>query len=241
MGNIGHDAEERRRNAIAFLDADLRGLLQVKEVEETVQAKLVVAKVRSMSRMSTIADDRGKMRAFCVDALGLDEARDVVEIASLVDTWESASTRVPVRNKAEAEARVASLPRALNKIEIQDLLVKFQKIHGIKLEDRNTPAASTLEQVYDQIEQGEMKNMNELGPVLKQGGCRGRRAGCNDREGYRHVEGEEGLWGVCKTTKSRRVSQTHGSGRTHLSPGLVEVPTEGKFEGPGTTRFPQVS
>lgn len=110
--------------------------------------------------MSTIADDRVKMRAFCVDALGLEADRNVAEIASLVDMWESASARVAVRNKAEAEAGVSSLPRALNKVEVQDVLVLFQKVHGIKLEDGNTPAATTLEQVFDQVEQGEMKNMS---------------------------------------------------------------------------------
>ena len=160
MAGIGHDTEERRRNAIALVDADLHGLLQVKEVDEVLQAKLSVAKVRSMSRMSTIADNRTAMRSFCVDVLGMDAAHDVVEIASLVDTWESASTRITVRNKAEAEAGVASMPRALNKVEVQELLVKFQKVHGIKLEDRNTPATSTLEQIFDQIEQGELKNMS---------------------------------------------------------------------------------
>lgn len=46
MADIGHDTEERRKNAIALLDADLHGLLQVKEVDETLQAKLAVAKVR---------------------------------------------------------------------------------------------------------------------------------------------------------------------------------------------------
>lgn len=54
----------------------------------------------------------------CIDVLSLDETRDVVEIVSLVDVWESASTSVTVRNKAEAEAGVASLPRALNKVEV---------------------------------------------------------------------------------------------------------------------------
>ena len=58
MAGIGHDTDERRRNAIALLDADLHGLLQVKEVEDVLQAKLSVARVRSMSRMSTVADDR---------------------------------------------------------------------------------------------------------------------------------------------------------------------------------------
>ena len=149
-----------RCNAIALLDADLHGLLQVKEVEEVLQAKLSVAKVRSISRMSTVADDRAAMRKFCVDVLTLDETRDVVEIASLVDAWESANTRVSVRNKAEAEAGVANIPKALSKVEVQELLVKFQRVHGVKLEDRNTPAASTLEQIFDQAEQGEFKNMS---------------------------------------------------------------------------------
>ena len=30
----------------------------------------------------------------------------------------------------------------------------------MKLEDKNTPAASTLEQIFDQVDQGEMKNMS---------------------------------------------------------------------------------
>ena len=160
MANIGHDTDERRKNAIALLDADLHGLLQVKEVDEVLQAKLSVAKVRSISRMSTVADDRAGMRKFCTEVLTLDDTRDIVEIASLVDTWESATTRVSVRNKAEAEAGVANLPRALNKVEIQELLVRFQKVHGVKLEDRTTPAAMTLEQIFDQVEQGELKNMS---------------------------------------------------------------------------------
>ena len=160
MAGIGHDTEERRKNAIALIDADLHGLLQVKEVDEVLQAKLSVAKIRSMSRMSTVADDRAGMRRFCTEVLTLDETRDIVEIALLVDAWESASARVTVRNKAEAEAGVANLPRALHKVEIQELLVKFQKVHGIKLEDRNTPAATALEQVFDQVEQGELKNMS---------------------------------------------------------------------------------
>ena len=110
--------------------------------------------------MSTVADDRPAMRKFCADVLALDETRDVVEIASLVDAWESASTRVSVRNKAEAEAGVANVPRALNKVEVQELLVKFQNVHGIKLEDKTIPASTTLEQVFDQVEQGEFKNMS---------------------------------------------------------------------------------
>lgn len=69
-----------------MIDADLHGLLQVKKVDEVLQAKLAVARVGSMSRMSTIADNRAGVRTFCTDVLGLKSARDVVEIAALVDT-----------------------------------------------------------------------------------------------------------------------------------------------------------
>ena len=158
--DIGHDTPVRRANAVALLDADLHGLLQIKEVNEVIQAKLAIARVRTISRLSTVADDRAGMRRFCVDSLGLDEARDVIDIASMVDAWESSSTRMSVRHKAEAEAGLASQPRALNKVEIQDLLTKFQSVHGLKLEDKNIPAASTLEQIFDQVEQGELKNMS---------------------------------------------------------------------------------
>ena len=158
--DIGHDTPARRANAIALLDADLHGLLQIKEVSEVLQAKLSVARVRTISRLSTVTDDRAGMRNFCVDSLGLDEMNDVIDIASMVDAWESSSTRMSVRHKAEAEAGLASQPRALNKVEVQDLLIKFQSVHGLKLEDRNIPAASTLEQIFDQVEQGELKNMS---------------------------------------------------------------------------------
>lgn len=39
MVDIRHDTEERRKNAIALLDADLRGLLQVKEVDESGETR----------------------------------------------------------------------------------------------------------------------------------------------------------------------------------------------------------
>lgn len=38
----------RRANAISLLDADLHGLLQIKEVNETLQPKLSIARVRTI-------------------------------------------------------------------------------------------------------------------------------------------------------------------------------------------------
>ena len=155
-GDIGHGTPERRSRAIKLLEADFHGLLQVKEITEVNQAKLAVAMVRSVSRLSTVADDRAGIRQFCQRVLNLDPNNNMVEIAAIIDAWESCTTRMSVRHKAEAEATLSSQPRAVNKVE----LARFESIHGYKLKDRTTPAASALEQIFDQVENGEFKNMS---------------------------------------------------------------------------------
>lgn len=158
--DIGHDAAERRLRAIEALDADFHGLLQLKGLSEVLQAKLAVARVRTIARFAAMADSRSAMRQFGNEVLALDPLRDLVEVAALVDAWESATLRVAVRNQAVSEAKVSALPRAVPKVETSNLKEKFEAVHNIKLEDRATPAPSTLEQIFEQIEQGELKNMS---------------------------------------------------------------------------------
>ena len=167
MADIGHDTPERRGRAIALLDADLHGLLQIKEVTEVLQAKISVARVRSISKLSTIADDRAGIRNFCTNTLALDAVADMVDVAAIVDAWEASTTRMRVRHNAEAEASLAAVPRAVPKVEVQDLMNRFEALHGYKLEDKTTPATSTLEVVFDQIEAGELKQMSLTQMVSK--------------------------------------------------------------------------
>ena len=150
--------EDVRREQIDQLEPDLHGLLQRKEVSAVTQAKLAYANCKSLSRFHSIADDRAQLRAFANNTLRLDNAIDVMEIAALVDSWEAARVRMEVRHKAEAEASVSSLPISLPKVEVQDLIKKFETAH-YKLEDKITPAASTLELIFDQVENGELKTM----------------------------------------------------------------------------------
>lgn len=89
------------RHAIALLDADLRGLLQIKEVSEELQAKLSVERVRSVSKLSTVADDRAGIRAFCQASLNLTAAANMVDIASIVDAWD----RFDNEDESEAQSR----------------------------------------------------------------------------------------------------------------------------------------
>ena len=157
--DIGDDTDERRANAVSLIDPDLHGMLQVKEVPLLIQARLSVARVRTMSRLSTVADDRGSVGNFCHDTLNMNLVNDIVDVAAVVDAWESSQVRMTARNKAEAEASISSQPRAVNKVELQDLIQKYETLHGTKLEDKFTPAAVALEQVFEQVENGEFKNM----------------------------------------------------------------------------------
>ena len=157
--DIGDDTDERRANAISLLEPDLHGILQVKEVPALIQARLSVARVRTVSRLSSMADDRAAVRNFCRDTLNLSLVNDIVDVASVVDAWESSQVRITARNKSEAEAAISSQPRAINKVELHDLVSKFEALHGGKLEDKFTPAAVALEQVFEQVENGEFKNM----------------------------------------------------------------------------------
>ena len=147
------------RDAVASLDPDFQGLLERKELAQVVQARLGNVGVRSISRFSVIGEANGDVRAFAVDHLRMDRGRDVVQIAALVDAWQASKTRMSVRHQVEAEAATASLPPPVNKTEAQDLRVRFEQMH-YKLEDKVTPASGTLEQMFEQVEAGEWKNMS---------------------------------------------------------------------------------
>ena len=57
------------RDAVASLDPDFQGLLERKELEQIVQARLGNVGVRSISRFSVIGEANGDVRTFAVDHL----------------------------------------------------------------------------------------------------------------------------------------------------------------------------
>ncbi len=159
MAAIGHATAEERKAAILLLEPDFHGLLERKGVTEELQARLSTLVVRSISRFNAIADDRGQLRTFAVRSLERDAGVHAVEIAAILDAWEAARTRMEVRHKAEAEAASANLPMAVNKVEIHDLKRRFEAMH-YKLDEKSMPASGTLEQIFDQLENGELKVMH---------------------------------------------------------------------------------
>lgn len=145
-----------RQQLIALLEPDLHGLLERKEVPVLVQALLAQAGCKSLSRFSAIADDRATMRAFEGNTLQIDRAADPMTMAALVDSWEASKVRMEVRHKAEAEASTSNVPIAVNKVEVFDLRKRFERVF-YKLEDKVAPASSTLELLFDEVENGEFK------------------------------------------------------------------------------------
>ena len=163
----------------------------------------------------------------------------MIDIASMVDShdsWESSSTRMTVRHKAEAEAGLASQPRALNK-EIQDLLTKFQSVHGLKLEDRNIPAASTLEQTFDQVEQGELKNMSLVQFVSRED-AEADVFGATIEKGTGALKVKKG-YRECPKPRTPEEFRRRMSVVAHSS-GPAEVPAESDSSRSTAHAFPQV-
>ena len=152
------DVPEGLAEAIKALDPDFQGLLERKDVPARLQGTLSNTGVKSISRFAVLGESAADLRRFATDHCNLAAARDVVQIAGLIDAWEASRTRMQARHKAEAEASIASLPPPMNKTEAQDLKVRFEQAH-YKLEDKVWPATGTLEVLFDQVESGEWRHM----------------------------------------------------------------------------------
>ena len=158
MAAVDLNDADTQKEYIEMLEPDFHGLLQRKEVAILTQARLAFANCKSLSRFNSVAGTRAQLRDFARASLRLDPAVDAMEVAALVDAWEAAKVRMEVRHKAEAEAASSQLPLSLPKVEVQDLRKKFEAAH-YALDDKTTPAPSTLELLCDQIENGELKTM----------------------------------------------------------------------------------
>ena len=80
----------------------------------------------------------------------------LIEVAALLDLWESCKTRSDAQHKADAEAVLSKLPRAANTSEIQDIKFRFETLH-YPLDDKAMPSSATLEFHFDMVEQGELR------------------------------------------------------------------------------------
>eukprot|EP00438_Fugacium_kawagutii_P023532 Skav200887 [mRNA] locus=scaffold1581:40043:56652:+ [translate_table: standard] len=141
----------------ATVDVGLRPL-ECKGIEELLQARLSVADVKGISRFAVIGETPTDIRTFGVDHLTLNRGRDTVKLASLVDAWQACKVRMQTRHAAEAEATITKMPPPINKVEAQDLRIRFEQMF-YRMDDKVCPSTGTLEQIFEQVEAGEWKVM----------------------------------------------------------------------------------
>lgn len=154
------DTPEGRAAAMALLDPDLQGILQRADTSAVLQSRTAIARIRSINKLSAMADTRDQARNFCSATLRLDLAADLFDVACVVESWEACRTRAEARHKMEAEAALSRMPKACNKVELRDNRDSFERAYYV-LEEKAMPAASTftLELHFDQVDNGEWKAM----------------------------------------------------------------------------------
>lgn len=97
-------------------------------------------------------------------------------------------------------------------------------MHGIKLEDRTTPAATTLEQIFDQVEQGELKNMS-LVQFLSRDDAEADIFG----EEHGRPQDKEGVRGMPEPETGRNSASACVSSGKRISSSEAEVSTESQL------------
>ena len=156
----GLDTSAERRAAISFLDPDFQGLLDAKEVPELVQASLAMVNIRGIHRLAVMEDTRAEMRAFCRAHLGLADDSAVVKanIAAVLEVWEAAKQRLDRQNVVDAQAVSAHLPKQVQLNEMQQLRKRTEELVG-KIEDRLVPSKMSAEDLFEQVDGGELRIM----------------------------------------------------------------------------------
>eukprot|EP00435_Cladocopium_sp_Y103_P015048 s2358_g3.t1 len=84
-------------------EEELARLLQRKEVSLKTLTSLAQAGCRTIGIFSSVADSRVQLREFAAKALGLDASAEALEVAALIDAWETAKVISNQRRLLEAE------------------------------------------------------------------------------------------------------------------------------------------
>ncbi|CAK0883391.1 unnamed protein product [Prorocentrum cordatum] len=145
------------------LAADLRFLLEEKEVPDAVQDAMARQGYNTLNRFALLGDDRAQVRAVLARDFGLDPAAGReggpaarLAIVKVIDAWETACLRAEEDRKRGAEAKSARLPKLIGKATHLSMREAAQQIHGV-IEDRVAPGAPLVEQVMEMIEESNME------------------------------------------------------------------------------------
>ena len=147
---------------IADLAPDLQGLLDSRRVPKAVQAGLGKNSIDSVAMLSAVATDRGELEKIAKDLLGVDVAAgadQVVIFAQLYLAWQSAAKRIKVQDEADAEASSRKEPKNIPLQELQSLRTTFEAQY-YKMKEAEIPARSSMEDLFEQIDLGELRPMS---------------------------------------------------------------------------------
>ena len=152
--------------AIKTLSAELRYMLDDRNISQTIQAGLARSGFRTMGLLSAIADTRAEIREMAKTEFGLDTtaANLTNEVkmsrrqacAALIDVWESCKRRNEELDKQASEAKASKLPMTFPKSDISTLRTRYEAEYG-KKEDSHFPADSFIEKRFQEMEDGEIK------------------------------------------------------------------------------------
>eukprot|EP00435_Cladocopium_sp_Y103_P062567 s406_g24.t1 len=138
---------------VGELEHDLRKLLQSKEVSSQAQRGLVKAGCRSMGIFSSVADNRAQLRSFAARTLKLAASNDAMEVAALIDAWETATIIAGHRRRIEANMATAGGGDRTPESEELECRKKFEE-KFYDLDSSTCPAGVTMRQLGAQARSG---------------------------------------------------------------------------------------
>ena len=151
--------------ALGLMSPELKFVLAGKEVPNRLQAHLGRYGFKTLSTFAVMADTRADFRETLRGApfsLDLTEGdADVrlqkrVNLARMIDAWETAKVRVEERARVESEQRASRLPVTVSATEHITLRRAYEAAHG-RVEDKHFPADAALERRLAEVEQGDLK------------------------------------------------------------------------------------
>ena len=144
---------------LKVLENDFAYLLETKGVSERVRGSFGHLGVRRTAIFARLAANDEKFRDMLVKRLGLDETasmEDTVQVALLVDVWETARDRVLKQTALESQAAAEGLPQVMPKGQNMSRRRAYESAFQEK-DDDEYPAKEYLAWRAEQLEDNEFK------------------------------------------------------------------------------------
>ena len=204
--------------ALATVSAELQFMWSEREVPAELQATLATQGIKTLGVFGSIVDTREQLRDTLKLMLDIDPseagiAADImiqrrVNLARIIDSWETARKRISERDRISAEQRASRLPITLERGQHVMLRQKFEAEHG-RLKDHAFPCHAMVERRMEEIDEGEPK-AELLSDVI------------SVEEAVEDVVGavidKKGTWKTKKTTKSVALPTTSETAEEQAAP-----------------------